>query len=249
MVHNEVCQQDDSNVTPEKQNKWIQLHNTNTCLTNKIFWYEIRTLQSIFLNNLCSVWIVSIQKNSARIFSNLCHTFVSHGVIQQLWGFEGGVWLPVERYSRGIGLWQVIHQRRPAAPCRRKGEGLWPVVIHHLQSPVSIKRHGVTCPREKITRDDATFLITVQWTVGWYSAKNVSPYSSPLHRNLRSCYCSEIPDGGAGGSGYCSDHCRYPDGCNCSTQSTHTCVKRFCQNIYFLPISNNRQLQCGSLPL
>lgn len=52
--------------------------------------------------------------------------------------------IPVEWHTRGIGLWQVVHQRRPAAPCWREGKRLWPVVIHHFQTPVSIKWHGVT---------------------------------------------------------------------------------------------------------
>lgn len=61
--------------------------------------------------------------------------------------------VPVERDSRGIGLWEVIHQRRPAASRWRKGERLWPVVIHHFQTPVCIKWHGVTWGEDGITRD------------------------------------------------------------------------------------------------
>jgi hypothetical protein len=52
--------------------------------------------------------------------------------------------LPVEGYSRGVRLRQVVHQRGPAAPCGREREGLGTVVVHHLQTPVSIQRHGVT---------------------------------------------------------------------------------------------------------
>lgn len=61
--------------------------------------------------------------------------------------------VPVEWYSRGICLWQVVHKRRPTASCRWEGERLWLVVIHHFQTPVSIKWHGVTWSRDKIIRN------------------------------------------------------------------------------------------------
>lgn len=59
-------------------------------------------------------------------------------------------------YSRGVGLWQVVHQRGPAAPCGREREGLGTVVVHHLQTPVSIQRHGVTWRKQGIITPVAT---------------------------------------------------------------------------------------------
>ena len=50
--------------------------------------------------------------------------------------------------SGGVGLRQVVHQRRPAAARGREGEGLRAVVVHHLQAPVGVERHGVTCTVE-----------------------------------------------------------------------------------------------------
>lgn len=145
---------------------------------------------------------------------------------------------PVERYSRGICLWQVVHKRRPTASSRREGKRLWLVVIHHFQTPVSIKRHGVTWKREQIIRN-----------VGWKELSSVvsnlvvqsaHSYSSPLHRSLQSCCCNEIPDGGAGGSGYCSDHRRYPGGCNCGTDTRN--LKGQHQHFILFPSANNLNL-------
>lgn len=52
--------------------------------------------------------------------------------------------LPVELNSRTVGLWQIIHERRPTPSRRREGERLWLVVVHHFEAPVGIKWHGVT---------------------------------------------------------------------------------------------------------
>ncbi len=135
---------------------------------------------------------------------------------------------PVERYTRGICLWQVVHKRRPTASCRREGERLWPVVIHHFQTPVSIEWHGVTWRGEKITRnvDGKEFCVVFSLVV-----QRVSSHSSLLHRSPQSCCCNEIPDGGAGGSGYCSDHCRCPGGCNCRSDTLD--LKGQCQHFIF----------------
>lgn len=51
---------------------------------------------------------------------------------------------PVQGDSRRGGLGQVIDQRWPAAASRGKWEGLGPVMIHHLQTPVRVNRHSVT---------------------------------------------------------------------------------------------------------
>lgn len=69
--------------------------------------------------------------------------------------------VPVERYSRCVCLWQIVHKRGPAASCWWEGKRLWLIVIHHFQSPVSIKRHGVTWKIEKISRHGS----------GWYKKK------------------------------------------------------------------------------
>lgn len=97
MVHNEVCQQDDCNVTSEKQKASVDKQRTE--------WHKGR--------------------GSCK-----------HAV-------------PVEWYSRGISLRQIVHQRRPAASRWRKGKRLWPIVIHHFQAPVSIQWHRVTWRRDR----------------------------------------------------------------------------------------------------
>lgn len=60
---------------------------------------------------------------------------------------SGGV--PVERHAGGVGLRQEVHEGGPAAPRGGEGQRLRPVVIHHFQTPVGVKRHGVTWRRGK----------------------------------------------------------------------------------------------------
>ena len=57
------------------------------------------------------------------------------------------VCVPVQGSSWGDGLWQVVHQRSPAAPVHRHGQRLRPVALQHADQPAGIGRERLVCQR------------------------------------------------------------------------------------------------------